>query len=150
MSQRDVLAELRTARVEAPPQLRARVRLIAGTNRAGLGFFVAFAAGLLTILTILPALATLWLLAILLLVLLRRLIHRIQNAEIVFGVLEIAFRHHSVAATGRVTAELEVFLEQLLRRSANAEVGAVAVEYMVAVHRYATVAATPAKPAALA
>src|SRR5690348_8799641 len=28
MSQRDVLAELRTARVEAPPQLRARVRLI--------------------------------------------------------------------------------------------------------------------------
>jgi hypothetical protein len=29
MSQRDVLAELRTAQVEAPPQLRARVRLIA-------------------------------------------------------------------------------------------------------------------------
>jgi Domain of unknown function (DUF4349) len=30
MSQRDVLAELRAARVEAPPELRARVRLIAG------------------------------------------------------------------------------------------------------------------------
>jgi hypothetical protein len=29
MSQRDVVAELRTARVEAPPELRARVRLIA-------------------------------------------------------------------------------------------------------------------------
>lgn len=29
MSRRDVLAELRTARVEAPPQLRARVKLIA-------------------------------------------------------------------------------------------------------------------------
>jgi hypothetical protein len=29
MSQRDVLAELRTARVEAPPALRARVRLVA-------------------------------------------------------------------------------------------------------------------------
>jgi hypothetical protein len=29
MSPRDVLAELRTAQVEAPPALRARVRLIA-------------------------------------------------------------------------------------------------------------------------
>lgn len=33
MSQRDVLAELRTARVSAPPELRERVRLIAAADR---------------------------------------------------------------------------------------------------------------------
>ena len=39
------------------------------------------------------------------------------------GVLEIAFRHHPVAAAGRVAAELQVFLEQLLGRAADADVG---------------------------
>jgi hypothetical protein len=118
-----------------------RFGLFTGARRPDLGLLglwrrLAFFA------VVLPAWSAL--LLSVLLVLLRRLVHRIQDAEIVFGVLEIAFRHHSVAATGGITAELEVFLEQLLRRSANAEVGAVAVEYMVAVHRYTTVAATPA------
>ena len=68
-----------------------------------------------------------------LLVLLRRLVHRVQDAEIVLGVLEVALRHHPVATAGRVAAELEVFLEQLLRGSADAQVGTVAVENVVTV-----------------
>ena len=52
-----------------------------------------------------------------------------------FGVLEVALRHHPVAAAGRVAAELEIFLEQLLRRAADAQVRPVAVEDMVAVER---------------
>jgi hypothetical protein len=51
------------------------------------------------------------LLAAALLILLRRLIHRIQDAEVVLGVLEIAFRHHAIAAAGRITSELQVFFE---------------------------------------
>ena len=89
-----------------------------------------------------PALAGL-LLAVLL-TLLRRLVHRVQDAEIVLGVLEIALRHHPVAAAGRVAAKLEVLLEQLLRRAADAEIGAVAVEDVVAVERNA--AAPPPPP----
>ena len=67
------------------------------------------------------------------------------------GVLEIALRHDPVAAAGRVAAELEILLEQLLRRAADAQIRAVAVEYMVAVERNvaalvpdAAAAATPA------
>ena len=71
----------------------------------------------------------------LLLALLRRLVHRVQDAEIVLGVLEIALRHHPVAGAGRVAAELQVFLEQLLGGAADADVGAVAVEHVVAVER---------------
>ena len=51
------------------------------------------------------------------------------------GVLKIAFRHHTVATARRIAAELQVFLEQLLRRATNAHVRAAAVEYMVAVER---------------
>jgi hypothetical protein len=47
--------------------------------------------------------------------------------------LEIAFRHHAVARAGRVAAQLEVFLEQLLGGAANADIRAVAVEDVVAV-----------------
>jgi hypothetical protein len=56
--------------------------------------------------------------------------------------LEVALGHHTVTATGRVAAKLEIFLEQLLRRSADAEVGPVAVEHVVAVHRNAAAATT--------
>ena len=52
-----------------------------------------------------------------------------------FGVLEVALRHHPVPAAGRVAAELQVFLEQLLRGAAHADIGAAAVEYVVAVQR---------------
>src|SRR5208283_5633483 len=81
-----------------------------------------------------PALALLALAAVLL-TLLHRLVHRVQDAEIVLGVLEIAFRHHPVAARGRVAAELQVFLEQLLGGAADADVRAAAVEDVVTVER---------------
>src|SRR6185312_2951069 len=72
------------------------------------------------------------------LALLRRLVHRVQDAEIVLGVLEIGLRHHAIAAARRVTAELQVFLEQLLRGATDAHIRTVAVEHMVAVERNAT------------
>ena len=67
--------------------------------------------------------------------LLRRLVHGVEDAEIVLGVLEVAFRHHAVAAAGRVAAELEVFLEQLLGGAADAQVRSIAVEDVVSVER---------------
>ena len=81
-----------------------------------------------------------------LLVLLRRLVHRVQDAEIVLGVLEVALRHHPVAAAGRIAAELQVFLEQLLRRSADAQIRTVAVEHVVAVERDVATAASAVMP----
>ena len=75
------------------------------------------------------------------LALLRRLVHRIEDAEIVLGVLEVALRHHPVAAAGRVAAKLEVLLEQLLRRPADAQVRTVAVEDVVAIERDTAAAA---------
>ena len=73
------------------------------------------------------------LLLAILLVLLRRLVHRVQDAEIVLGVLKVALCHHPVAAAGRIAAELQVLFEQLLGRSADSKVGAVAVEYVIAI-----------------
>ena len=67
--------------------------------------------------------------------LLNRLVHRVDNAKIMLGVLEVALRHYPVPATGRVAAELQVFLEQLLRGAAHADIGAAAVKNMVAVQR---------------
>ena len=56
-------------------------------------------------------------------------------------VLEVALRHHTVATAGRVAAKLEVLLEQLLRGPTDAKVGAVAVEYVVAIERNTAAAA---------
>jgi hypothetical protein len=81
-------------------------------------------------------------LLLLLLVLLRRLIHGIQDAEIVLRVLKIALCHHAVAAAGRIAAELEILLKQLLRRTADPHVRPVAVENMVSVERDAASAPT--------
>ena len=67
--------------------------------------------------------------------LLDRLVHRVDDAEVVFGMLKIAFRHHPVAAAGRIAAELEVFLEQLLRGAAHPDIRPAAIEHMVAVQR---------------
>ena len=102
---------------------------------AGLRVLARLAAGLFRI--AIAALAALLRIALLtaLLGLLNRLVHRVDNAEIMLGVLEVAFRHHPVPAAGRVTAELEVFLEQLLRGAAHADIGAAAVEHVVAVQR---------------
>ena len=70
------------------------------------------------------------------LTLLRRgLIHQVQHAKIVFGVLQVAFRHDAVAAACGIAAKLQIFLEQLLRHAANTDVRAIAVEYVVAVQR---------------
>ena len=40
------------------------------------------------------------------------------------GMLEIGLGHHPVAAAGRVAAELEIFLEELLGRAPQAQIGA--------------------------
>ncbi len=87
-----------------------------------------------------------------------RLIHQIQDAEIMLGVLEIAFRHDPVAAAGRVAAKLQIFLKQLLRGATDTQIGSIAVEDMVTVernaasrmeaNRSAAPATTPAAPAA--
>ena len=69
------------------------------------------------------------------LALLLRLVHRVQDAEVMFRVLEKRFRHHPVAAAGRVAAELQIFLEKLLGGAANADFGSVAVEDVVAIER---------------
>ena len=63
------------------------------------------------------------------------LVHQIENAEIVLGVLEIALGHHPVAAAGRVASQLQIFLKQLLGCAADADVGTIAVEHVVAVER---------------
>lgn len=82
---------------------------------------------LLTVLTLATGLTALRL------ALLGSLVHGIQDAEIMFRVLEVAFRHDPVAAAGRVAAELQIFLEQLLGRPADAHVRTAAVEDMVAI-----------------
>ncbi len=66
-----------------------------------------------------------------------RLIHQIQDAEIMLGMLEIAFRHDPVAAAGRVAAKLQIFLKQLLRGATDTQIGSIAVEDMVTVERNA-------------
>ena len=54
----------------------------------------------------------------------RRLVHGVEDAEVMLGVLEVGFRHHPVAAAGRIAAELQVLLEQLLRCAAQPHVRA--------------------------
>ena len=117
----------------------ARLGLIAHTGRTHLDFLGLTAWRWSSFALKLTALAT-----ILLLVLLRRLVHRVQDAEIVFSVLEIAFRHNPVATAGRIAAKLEVFLEQLLSGAANPQIGSVAVEHMVAIERDTTAASAAA------
>jgi hypothetical protein len=89
-----------------------------------------------------------------LLLLLRRLVHGVEDTEVVLCVLEEAFRLHPIPAAGRVAPELQIFFEQLLRGSADAYIGPVAVEDMVTVQRNAaglvtdaaTTTATTARP----
>jgi hypothetical protein len=61
------------------------------------------------------------------------LVHQVEHTEIVFRILQVALSHHAVAAARRVAAQLQVFLEQLLRGPANANVRTAAVEDVVAV-----------------
>ena len=77
---------------------------------------VILAIVLAAILTVVLAGLAVWIAAGRLLLCLR---HGVQDAEIMFGVLEIALRHHTVAAAGRVAAELQIFFEQLLGGAAH-------------------------------
>ena len=81
--------------------------------------------------------------------LLGRLVHGVQDAEIVLGILEVAFGHHPVPHAGRVAAELEVFLEELLGGAADSQVRPLAVEDVVAIERDIAAAAA-LEPAATA
>ena len=69
------------------------------------------------------------------LALLLRLVYSVQDAEVMFRMLEERFRGDAVAAAGRVAAELEVFFEELLGGAANADFRPVAVENVVAIER---------------
>jgi hypothetical protein len=60
-----------------------------------------------------------------------------------FRVLEIRLGGDTVAAAGRVAAQLQIFLEQLLGRTANADVRPVAVKDMVAVEGNITAGMVP-------
>ena len=87
-----------------------------------------------------PALITLRMLLLLrslatALTLLLRLIHRVQDTEVVFGVLEKCLGCHPVSAARRVAAKLEIFLEQLLSGAADPDFRPVAIENMVAIQR---------------
>ncbi|APH56413.1 Hypothetical protein GbCGDNIH6_0609 [Granulibacter bethesdensis] len=77
--------------------------------------------------------------AIILLILLLRLQHRIHDAEIMLGMLEISFCRHTVSAAGRITTQLQIFLEQLLCRATYADIGSITVENMVPVQRNITI-----------
>ncbi len=76
------------------------------------------------------------------LVLLGSLRHRIENAEVMLGVLEVALRHDTIPGTGRIAPELEIFLEKLLCRAAHAQIRPIAIEHMIAVERDLTVMMT--------
>ncbi len=69
------------------------------------------------------------------LALLGSLSHGIQNAEIMFRVLEIRFGQNTVARTGRIASQLKILLEKLLSGPAHPHIGTIAIEHMVAVQR---------------
>ena len=86
-----------------------------------------FAVLLIRTLTLLLALHPL------LLALLSSLIHGIQNAKIMLGMLKIGFSKNTVTRSRCIPPELKIFFEKLLRRTTDAEIGTVAIKYMVAV-----------------
>ena len=135
-----------------------RLGLIAHAGRPDLRFVVVLAVNLAGVVAVLvvtllvplmvglmavhrsalwaPLLAALMLSA-LLAILGGRLVHQVQHAKIVLGMLKIAFGHHPVANAGRVAAQLQIFLEQLLSSATHPHIRAVAVEDVIAVHRNA-------------
>lgn len=101
--------------------------------------FSALAPRLTTI--FISTLALLLTLVPLLLTFLSGLIHGVENTEIMLRVLEIGFCKNAVASSGRVAAQLEILLEQLLRRTTDPQIGSVTVKHMVAVQRCLGIAA---------
>ena len=69
------------------------------------------------------------------LTLLLRLVHGVQDTEVMFRMLEEGFGGHPVSTAGRVAAELEVFLEKLLGGAADTDFRPITVENMVAIER---------------
>ncbi len=127
----------------------ARVRLVAHAGGPHLGalsilgvalaVFVALEPfALLVIAALLVALGMLLATALVVLralALLLRLVHGVQDAKVMFRMLEERFCCHPVATAGRIAAELEVFFEELLGGAADADLRPVAVENVVAIKR---------------
>ena len=70
------------------------------------------------------------------------LIHGIEHTEIMLGMLEIGLRLHPVSRSGRITAQLEIFLKQLLGRATDTQIRSVALKNMVPVQRNLAIIAT--------
>lgn len=68
--------------------------------------------------------------------------HRIQNAEIMLGMLKIGFCQDTIARARSITTKLEIFLEKLLGGAAHPHVRAIAIEDMVAIQRRLTIGLT--------
>jgi hypothetical protein len=69
------------------------------------------------------------------LALLLSLVHGVQDAKVMFRMLEERFCGYPIATTGGIATELQVLLKQLLGGSADADIGSITVENMVAIKR---------------
>jgi hypothetical protein len=65
--------------------------------------------------------------------LLLRLVHRIQDTEVMFRVLEEGFGGHPVPTAGSIPAELEVFFKKLLGGTTDTDFRPIAIENVVAI-----------------
>ncbi len=120
------------------PRLALARRLIAIADRRLAIQIVPVAIALVALLlpTAMPAARTTALaVAMAAALLLCRLVHGVDDAEVMLGVLEIALRHHPVAAARGIAPELQILLEQLLRGAPHPQVRTAAVEDVIAVQR---------------
>jgi hypothetical protein len=117
--------------------LRPLVNVLGVTRR--LAVFIALEAVTLLVAAALVALRVLLRLALpVRLALLLRLIHGVQDPEVMFRVLKESFGGYPVSAARSVSAELQVLFEQLLGGAANTDIRPAAVENVVAIKRNAT------------
>lgn len=70
----------------------------------------------------------------------------IENAKIMLRMLEHVLGRHPVSGGGGVPRELQIFLVHLIRITANADAGTVAVEILVALRRTTTPSAAATGP----
>jgi hypothetical protein len=118
---------------------RARIRaLIAVLGLVRAVFITLETVALLVVPALLVSLGMLLLGALTVrLALLLRLVHRVQDAEVMFRMLEKCLCRDTVPTTGGVAPKLKIFLEKLLGGAANADFRPVAVENVVAIERNA-------------
>jgi hypothetical protein len=117
---------------------RALVRPLFGVFRLGRSLAIVVALETLVLLVIAALVSLRMLLLARLAVwlpLLLRLVHGVQDAEVMFRMLEERFRRYPVTATGRVAPKLQIFLEKLLGSAADADFGPIAIENVVAIKR---------------